>query len=354
MASKRVYLDLEAKVKVIELVDRGKSRRDVAKQYGVGRTQINNIMKRKAEFLEDYENNAPNERKIKYRKTGNEEINELCWTWFKDVVGRNIPISGPMIQQRALKFAKDLDRNDFKACNGWLDSFIKRNNISFKVLSGESADVSDASVDDWKSKLPNLCAGYAPKDIFNMDETGLFYRDTYNKSYKVKGDTCSSGKRSKDRVTVVCCANLLGEKEQILLIGKSANPRCFKNTKIASLPVIYKNNKKAWMTSIIFEDWVKSFDKKMKRQGRKVILFMDNGSSHVNIKLSNVKMQFLPPNTTSKLQPMDQEIIQALRLGYRKKQLQTILAKMDKDKTNTGSDLLNWIQFTWWTIHGNR
>lgn len=65
-------------------------------------------------------------------------------------------------------------------------------------------------------------------------------------------------------------------------------------------------------------------------------------------------MQFLPPNTTSKLQPMDQGIIQALRLGYRKKQLQTILAKMDKDKTNTGSDLLNWIQFTWWTIHGNR
>ena len=41
------------------------------------------------------------------------------------------------------------------------------------TLSGERGDVSDTAVEDWKSKLPVVCDGYAPKDIFNMAETSL-------------------------------------------------------------------------------------------------------------------------------------------------------------------------------------
>ena len=39
-------------------------------------------------------------------------------------------------------------------------------------------------VDDWKQKLPTLCAGYDAKDIFNMDETGLFYRSVNKNTTK--------------------------------------------------------------------------------------------------------------------------------------------------------------------------
>lgn len=45
-------------------------------------------------------------------------------------------------------------------------------------------------------------------------------------------------------------ANMSGtEKLPLLVIGKSANPRCFKNKK---LPVAYMSNKKSWMTGKIF------------------------------------------------------------------------------------------------------
>jgi hypothetical protein len=50
-----------------------------------------------------------------------------------------------------------------------------------------------------------------------------------------------------------------------------------------SLPVIYRNNKKAWMTSAIFEDWITRFDKKMRQQNRHVLLFLDNAPSHPQI-----------------------------------------------------------------------
>ena len=52
------------------------------------------------------------------RKTGIEEINKLTWEWFKDVTARKLPVSGPLLQERALKFATDLGNNYFKASNG--------------------------------------------------------------------------------------------------------------------------------------------------------------------------------------------------------------------------------------------
>jgi hypothetical protein len=38
-------------------------------------------------------------------------------------------------------------------------------------------NVDSTVVDEYKKQLPCLCEGYSPKDIFNMDETGLFFRD---------------------------------------------------------------------------------------------------------------------------------------------------------------------------------
>ena len=87
---------------------------------------------------------------------------------------RKLSISSPMLQEKALQFAKDLCNTKFEASNGWLVSFRQRNNIAFYIKSGERADVDIAIVEDWKEKLPTLLEGYNPFDIFNMDETGLF------------------------------------------------------------------------------------------------------------------------------------------------------------------------------------
>ena len=48
-----------------------------------------------------------------------------------------------MIQERALKFASDLNVESFKASNGWLESFKKRHNIIFGTMCGERGDVND-------------------------------------------------------------------------------------------------------------------------------------------------------------------------------------------------------------------
>ena len=71
------------------------------------------------------------------------------------------------------------------------------------------------------------------------------------RTHVFKNDKCVGGKLSKERLIVLVTASMAGEKLPLLVIGKSANPRCFKNVK--KLPLPYKSNKKAWMTAAIFE-----------------------------------------------------------------------------------------------------
>lgn len=63
-------------------------------------------------------------------------------------------------------------------------------------------------------------------------------------------------KKQKDRVTVMACSNASGmHKMPLMVIGKAANPRCFKHVNKTALPVHYYSQKNAWMNAEIFSDW---------------------------------------------------------------------------------------------------
>ena len=68
------------------------------------------------------------------RESNFEQINELVVKWIMDANARRISVSGPLVQQKALKFAEELDLKDFKASNGWLEKLLKRNNTVFKAI----------------------------------------------------------------------------------------------------------------------------------------------------------------------------------------------------------------------------
>jgi hypothetical protein len=93
----------------------------------------------------------------------------------------------------------------------------------------------------------------------------------------------------------------------------------------------------------------------MKKKKRKIILFVDNTTSHVvSKKLSNVRVKFLPSHLMSELQPLDQGIIQAMKANYRKSMLHSLLAAAGKFNTATEFarsvtifDAIRWISSAW-------
>ncbi|CAH4033511.1 unnamed protein product [Pieris brassicae] len=197
-------------------------------------------------------------------------------------------------------------------------------------VCGEAAGVPKGMSEEWLShKRPALCEGYTTEEIFNADETGLFYNLTPDKTLKFKGE---GGKLSKTRITVLVAANMTGScKRKLLVIGKAKKPRCFKN--IQSLPVTYENNTRSWMTSQIFEKWLRIWDAELKSGGNKILLLVDNCPAHsVVSNLKCIKLVFLPPNITSVLQQMNQGVIKALKTQYRKLQVLQMIQNIENSK----------------------
>ena len=330
MASKRKNVSIETKIQALQELTSGvKSKSQVAKEYGVPPSTLSTWIKNKDTILQT-DTGAPRRKRVRTSK--HSDVESALILWFKDKRSQNIPLSGPMLQQKAIDLAKSLGVDDFVGGSGWLDRFKKRFDISFRVLCGESECVTSDMTDHWSSvTLPHLLQEYAPEDIFNADESGLFYRLLPNKSLVSKGETCHGGKQSKERITILPCANMTGtEKLPLLVIGKSQKPRCFKGVK--SLPVPYKANKKAWMTSPLFTEWIQQHDRRFAKQKRRVVFVIDNCPAHPHINgLKAIKLQFLPPNTTSKTQPMDQGIIANIKHHYRSTILQQLICAIDQE-----------------------
>ena len=129
-----------------------------------------------------------------------------------------------------------------------------------------------------------------------------------------------------------------------LLIGKSKNPRAFKN--VRKLPIIYKSQPKAWMTAALFSEWfeetfipeVKKYQKEVGKKGN-VLLLIDNAPTHPSVDLlerrnGRFKVLFMPANITSLLQPMDQSIIECIKRHYRRQLLRKLLLA-DEDEEGT-------------------
>ncbi|GFV28065.1 tigger transposable element-derived protein 1 [Trichonephila clavipes] len=100
-----------------------------------------------------------------------------------------------------------------------------------------------------------------------------------------------------------------------LLINKSLRPRALKGKDLKQLPVHWMANSKARMTTAIFTEWfnncfVPEVEAYMKEKSLdfKVLLTVDNAASHPQLEHPNVQLVFLPPNTTSLIQPLDQDV----------------------------------------------
>ena len=332
--TKRKCLTLDTKMEIIRAVDAGAKKAEVGRQYAIVSSTLSTILKNRDDIKSRFESSKFQPSRKRCRTALLEDVEEALLRWFQGMRAKNLPVNGPLLREKAERLSEMLGHGNFQASSGWLSRFKERHGILHKQICGESASVDPKSLTTWlKETLPGIIRGYEAKDIFNADETGLFYRLTPDKTLSFKGEQCHGGKQSKERMTVMLCSNMDGsEKLKPLVIGKFKNPRCFKN--VQSLPVTYRANRKAWMVSDLFTEWVRRLDRKFSRQSRKVLLFVDNCAAHPKVQnLQAITLQFLPPNTTSHLQPMDQGVIMNMKVHYRKHLVKSLLHSYDSGET---------------------
>jgi hypothetical protein len=204
------------------------------------------------------------------------------------------------------------------------------NNLTFKVLNGESGSVDIQDIACSKEAIANILASFEKDLIFNCDETGLFYDCFTGKQIKTAKRTERGKKQRMDSITLLLCTNATGtEKFPLYTVNSTTNPTS--STPTISSKVKWYVNNAARMNNTIFDEFLKSFNDyiRTKYKEKRAVLIMDNAPVHnivLGRPLSNVICIFLPANTSSKLQPLHQGIIAAfkkqyynLRLDYKRK-----------------------------------
>jgi len=106
------------------------------------------------------------------------DVNVILWTWFATAHARGYPISGPILQGKAKQIASELgvEGGDFSTSEGWRQKWKQCNNVRLYKIKGEFGNVDLECAKQWKLFLKTLLIGYDLKNMFNMDETGFFFR----------------------------------------------------------------------------------------------------------------------------------------------------------------------------------
>jgi hypothetical protein len=132
-------------------------------------------------------------------------------------------ITGRIIQQKAKQLARALNIRDFNGSDGWLSKFKKRHHIKEYKRQGEAASAPLEEIPRYQAELREIIKNYQPENVYNADETGLYWRMEPDKS--LASGPISGKKRSKDRVTILLTCNATGDdKLPLLLIHKYQSP----------------------------------------------------------------------------------------------------------------------------------
>ena len=235
-------------------------------------------------------------------------------------------------------FAKEFGHPDWQGYGSFIHRWTKRYGIVNKAICGskESAAPND-ELETWKETvlLPTL-ARYSPNDIYNGDETALFYKSLPHRTYCFGGDKPAGSAKRKDRLTLLIITNMDGsDHRKLSVIGKSKTPRCLQKKykmQVKDMSVDWYASKNAWMTGEIHHQIMSKLNNEMRLSNRHILYVCDNASSHQVREYSHIKFLMLPPNATSIMQPLDQGIILSAKRRYKKKLAERYLACVENNK----------------------
>ncbi|XP_032880836.1 jerky protein homolog-like isoform X2 [Amblyraja radiata] len=345
---KRKTLSIAQKIELLQKLDRGVSVRHLTEDYGVGTTTIHDLKKQKHKLLKFY-SESDDQKLMKYRKTlhraKNEDLDRVVMEWIRQRRSERMPLTGLMVMKQARKYHEELNiGGECEYSEGWLQKFKKRHGIKYLKICGVKAsaayDAAERYIDEFAKMVSD--EKLSPEQIYNADETALYWRYVPRKTLTTADERAPSGfKDAKDRVTVLGCVNAASTHMlKLAVLGKSKRPRCFKG--VTNLPVHYYANKNAWVTREMFTNWFNNHFVPAARahcrkaglvENCKIVLLLDNCSAHPPAEVlvkNNVFGIYLPPNVTSLIQPCDQGILRSMKTMYKDFFLNCMLAAVNR------------------------
>ncbi|GAA5914404.1 hypothetical protein JCM5296_001706, partial [Sporobolomyces johnsonii] len=224
------------------------------------------------------------------------DVEEALTLWCTQALSANVVLSGLVIIEKARDFAQMLGPyNDVDFSRGWLDKFKSRHGLRRFKFHGEASKMDAVSVDTERQRLCKITNAYKLEDIWNMDETGLFYAMPPDSGLAQQSRNGVS--TNKTRLTLAFAMSAAGARRQMFVIGHARRPRSFLKKDGDEHGFYYRFNKKAWMTGELFIEWILRWNTELVQEGRHILLLLDNFAGHPRSieGLSNITLEFLGP-----------------------------------------------------------
>ncbi|KAG7170054.1 Tigger transposable element-derived protein 1-like 42 [Homarus americanus] len=338
-------LSYEVKYKIIQELEKRTRQVDLARQHGVNESTIRTIKKDAAKIKEHMKiTKSTGTSMIKYfHNQVLLKTEKLLVSYLVRQARRNMAVDTRSVKEYARELYAAVSRKmgitepkPFNASSGWLQRFTMRNKITNINIGGEEASADRVAAREFPPFLPEIMeeGQYTDDQVFNMDESGLFWKKLPSKTFV-------------ERITVLFTTNASGTcKLKLSVIHTARKPHAYKSMDMTKLNVHWLTAHNAWTFSTLSLSWfddcfVPDVKKFCEQQNVpfKILLLLDNAPGYSPLLLDchpNVKVVFLPPNTTSILQPMDQELICNVKAAFSTKKFKPL-----NDYTNTREELRN-------------
>ena len=151
----------------------------------------------------------------KHMKTGKDQaLDAAVMKWYVQERSSGVNVCGVELLAAATKLASHLGYTDFKGSEGWLWRFQNRHGLLFnEIQHGEAGDADMASMAPFPEKLTRLMSDedLALSQIYNADETGMFWRSVPKNTQVRRSEDKSKGKKSStERLSVLVGCNATG------------------------------------------------------------------------------------------------------------------------------------------------
>uniref|UniRef100_A0A8C9R0F3 HTH CENPB-type domain-containing protein n=1 Tax=Scleropages formosus TaxID=113540 RepID=A0A8C9R0F3_SCLFO len=342
------YINL--KLEVIKRLERGERNRDICKALRLSSSTVRTIYLNKDKIQKTAESvvdGAKLKTVLKARHPLYEKLESLLLQWIEDQLSRSTILSYIEGDERVIDM-------EFKASHGWFERFKKRAYLHNLRLTNDAApeDIEAARVFPGELLKIIQAGDYHPKQIFNIDETWLFWKRMMSGTLISQEEKKGTGHViSKDRLTLLLGGNLHGDvKLKPLIVYHSQNPRALKGINRNSLPVFWRSNKKGCMTQQVFYDYVQNYfcplvEKYCRENSfsNKALLIIDSAPGHPTTVIGygdNVQVVFLPANSSSLLlQPMEQGVISTFKAYYMQLVMKYLVDGLDSNSNLTIKEL---------------
>lgn len=115
---------------------------------------------------------------LRVRPVKHSDIEEMLEQWLDEAAAAGVIVTGDVIKAQWKDFArkKNLPEDQWlQVSDGWLTRFKTRHNMQLYTNHGEAGSVDIATVENEIKRVQEINKDYKIMDIYNMDETALFY-----------------------------------------------------------------------------------------------------------------------------------------------------------------------------------